>query len=103
MSEIISQVCFYPLRLNEKGLIGFSSLTYDNKLSLNSIAVYTRPDGSDYRLLFPSKILPNGKEISIYYPVDKPTYELIKEEVVKKIKEVAEKVSKENNARCSKR
>lgn len=91
---IISEVCFYPLRPNEKGLIGFASLTFDNKLSLQSIAVYTRPDGSDYRLLFPSKQLPNGREINIFYPINKDTSELIKEAIVKKIEELAEKMEK---------
>lgn len=88
----ISEVSFYPLRPNEKGLIGFASLTFDNKLSLQSIAVYTRPDGSDYRLLFPSKQLPNGREINIFYPINRDTSDLIKKAVVKKIEELAERV-----------
>ncbi|MCX5705464.1 MAG: septation protein SpoVG family protein [Candidatus Omnitrophica bacterium] len=90
----ISEVSFYPLRPNEKGLIGFASVVFDNKLSLNSIAVYTRPDGSDYRLLFPSKQLPNGREIQTFYPINKETAELIKEAVVKKIEELTEKMEK---------
>lgn len=90
----ISEVSFYPLRPNEKGLIGFASVNFDNKLSLNSIAVYTRPDGSDYRLLFPSKQLPNGREINIFYPINKETSELIKEAVARKIEELTEKVTK---------
>ena len=94
METIISEVCFYPLRPNEKGLIGFASLTFDNKLSLQAIAVYTRPDGSDYRLLFPSKQLPNGREINIFYPINRDTSELIKKAVVKKIEELAEKMEK---------
>ena len=85
-NEIISEVCWYPIRPTEKGLIGFASLLF-GKLSLNSISVYTTPNG-DYRLLFPNKQLLNGKEINIFYPIDNDTYELIKEAVVKKIEAV---------------
>lgn len=93
MSEtIIKEVCFYPLRINEKGLIGFISLVLDNKLSLNSIAVYTRPDGSGYRLLFPSRTSPNGKEVQTFYPINQETYNAIINAVVQKIEELNEKV-----------
>jgi len=99
---MISEVSFYPLRPNEKGLIGFASLIFDNRLALQSIAVYTRPDGSDYRLLFPSKQLPNGREINVFYPINKETSELIKEAVIRKIEELAEKVVKRKNNGYSK-
>jgi len=90
----VNEVVFYPIRPTEKGLIGFASCLFDNRLSLNSIAIYTRPDGRDYRLLFPSKRLPNNKDVSIFYPVNNETYELIKDAVVKKIEELTEKVKK---------
>jgi DNA-binding cell septation regulator SpoVG len=90
-NPIISEVCFYPLRPDEHGLIGFASCLFDGKLSLNSIAVYTKPTG-DFRLLFPNKQLPNGKSISVFYPIDDQTYQVIKEAVAKKIEELSEKV-----------
>lgn len=89
---IITEVSFYPIRPTEKGLVGFASVVFDDKLSLNSIAVYTRPDGSDYRLLFPSRQLPNGREIQTFYPINKETSESIKEAIVKKIEELTEKM-----------
>lgn len=92
---IVSEVTFYPLRPNEKGLIGFATCLFDEKLSLSSIAVYTKPSG-ELRLLFPTKQLPNGKVISIFYPIDKETHEIIKEAIIKKIEKLAEKVKGEN-------
>ena len=85
---IISEPIWYPIRPTEKGLIGFFSCLFDGKLSLNSIGVYLTPTG-DYRLLFPNKRLLNGKEISIYYPINNETYEMILEVVVKKIETIA--------------
>lgn len=86
----ISEVSFYPLRPTERGLIGIASCLFDNKLSLNSISVYLTPIG-DIRLLFPVKVLPNAKEINIFYPINKETYELLKQAVAEKIKTLSEK------------
>jgi len=91
MSSKISEVCVYPIKPTEKGLIAFASLIFENKLSLNSIAVYTRPDGSDIRLLFPTKLLPNGKEMNIFYPINREVYEDIKEAIIKKMEELVGK------------
>ena len=84
---IISEVTFLPLRISPKGLIGISSLLFDNRISLNSISVYSTPDG-DIRLLFPISALRNGKQINTYYPIDKNTYELMRVAVAKKIEEI---------------
>ena len=73
----INEVTLYPLRPTNKGLICFASCLLDNKLSLNSIAVYTRPDGSDYRILFPSKTLPNGKQVELFYPKIQKDYQVM--------------------------
>ena len=59
---IITEPTFLPLKINEKGLIGIASVVYNSSLSLNCIAVYTRPDGSDYRLLFPSKLCKTSED-----------------------------------------
>ena len=97
METIIKEVTWYPLRPNEKGLIGFASCLFDNKLSLNSISVYLTPTG-DIRLLFPNKILPNSKEIPIFYPINKETYEIMRQAVLKKIQELTEKVKEASYA-----
>jgi len=88
---MIDEVTFYPVRPSERGLIGFAGCLFDNKLSLNCISVYLTPNG-DIRLLFPDKTLPNSKQINIFYPVNKETYEIIKQAVKRKIEELAEKV-----------
>lgn len=90
---IISETTFLPLRVSEKGLIGISSMLFDNRLCLNSISVYSTPTG-DIRLLFPISALRNGKQINTYYPVNKETYAVMREAVAKKIDEVTEKVKK---------
>lgn len=89
---IITEPTFLPLKPNEKGLIGIASVLYNNSLSLNCISVYLRPNG-DLRLVFPIKTLPNSKEINVYYPVNKETYEAIKKAIVDKYLEITADIS----------
>jgi len=91
---VISEVTFLPLRISPKGLIGISSLLFDNRLCLNSISVYSTPDG-DIRLLFPISALRNGKEINTYYPINKDTYESMRLAVAQKIEEIQKKTEKQ--------
>lgn len=93
MSEIrITEPTFIPLKPNGKGLIGIASVVYNNSLSLNCISVYLRPNG-DLRLVFPIKVLPNSKEINVYYPINKDTYEAIKKAIVDKYSEITATIS----------
>ncbi len=92
MSEpVITEISIYPIKPTPKGLIGFAGFLFDSKLALSSIAVYTKPNG-EIRLLFPKQILPNGKEINVFYPIDRETYEVMRFAVVQKIEELTEKV-----------
>lgn len=53
MNEIvISEIQIIPVK-PKNGLIGFASCVVNNQLYLGSIAIYTRPDGSGYRLVYP--------------------------------------------------
>jgi len=83
----------YPIRPKD-GLVAFASCLFEGKLSLNSIAIYTRPDGFGYRLVYPAKILPNGKQINTFYPIDRETASLIDKAVINKYEELTENVMK---------
>ena len=87
---VITEPVVIPVKPTEKGLLGFASCTVNNAISLNSIAIYSRPDGS-YRLVYPVKILPNGKEINIFYPVSRQASEIINEAIFKKFEEIITK------------
>ena len=97
---IISETTFLPIRPTDKGLIGFSSFLYDGRLSLQSVSVYTTHEGG-IRLLFPDRVLPNGKNINAYYPINAETYELMRAAVAKKVEEVFEKAKGQSNVSSS--
>ena len=90
--NIISEVTFLPLKPSPKGLIGIASVLFNNSLCLNAISVYVRPNG-ELRLLFPVKMLPNAKEINVYYPINIETYNAIKEAIDEKYKQITASVS----------
>lgn len=96
MKTDISELSFYPIKPTPKGQIGYASLLLDKKFSVNCIAVYVKPDGS-YRLLFPSKYLPTGKEVQTIYPVNAETYEAILKAVTDKIENVMKGSNHDHN------
>lgn len=96
----ITETTFYPIRPTDRGLIGFAACIFANKLALNSISVYTRPDG-DIRLLFPEKILANGKRLNVFYPITREAYEVIRAAVKNKVEELTKKARIEENGKYS--
>ena len=88
---VVTEINFYPIKPTDKGLIGFASCLFNNLLSLNSIGVYTRLGGDGFRLVFPSRLLPNGKEISTFYPINKETADALTIPISKYIEELFEK------------
>jgi len=84
----ISEVEWLPVK-PRGGLIGFASCIANNQLFIGNIAVYTRPDGSGIRLVYPSKTLPNGLTISCVHPICREAGQAITEAVAGKMNEMA--------------
>ncbi len=83
----VSEVNICPVKpLN--GLVGIASVVVDGNLYLNSIAVYTKLDGS-YRLLYPTKIIGN-RSVGLFYPINRKASGIIEDAVIKRCKEVFE-------------
>jgi stage V sporulation protein G len=59
----------------------------ENSLYLGFIGVYTRLDGTGYRLTYPTKKI-GDKSINIYHPINRETSRAIEEAVFSKLKEI---------------
>ncbi len=94
MSEFeISEIQVIPIKPKE-GLVAFASCIINNALYIGNIAIYTSPSTqSGFRLIYPVKILPNGKEINCVHPINKEAGELISKAIIKKFREVASKAT----------
>lgn len=65
----ITEIELVPIRTKE-GLTFFASCVLDDKYFVGNLAVFTLRDGSGFRIVFPTKMLRNGQQIPIFYPVD---------------------------------
>jgi len=72
----VDEVEIYPVRPHG-GLVAFASCIVNGCLYLGNIGIHTKPDGNSYRLVFPVKILPNGKQIQCVHPVTREAGELL--------------------------
>jgi len=89
----ISEIQVIPMKPKE-GLVAFASCVINNALYIGNIAVYTSPSTqSGFRLLYPVKILPNGKEIHCVHPINKEAGELISKAIIRKFREIASKAT----------
>lgn len=84
---VVSEVNITPVK-PKNGLVGIASLVVDRNIYLNSIAVYTKLDGS-YRLLYPTKLVGN-RSLGLFYPINREASRAIEEAVFKKCSEVFE-------------
>ena len=79
----VEEVEVYPVR-PRGGLVAFASCVVNGCLYLGNIGIHTRPDGSGYRLVFPVKTLPNGKQIQCVHPVTREAGKLLLKVIIEK-------------------
>ena len=84
----VTEVEIYPVR-PRGGLVAFASCVVNGCLYLGKIGIHTRPDGSGYRLVFPIKVLPNGKQLQCVHPVNQETGNLLLQAIVRKFEALA--------------
>ena len=77
----ISEVNITPVKPND-GLVAIASVVVDESIYLNSIAVFTKLDGS-YRLLYPTKNI-GGRSINIFHPINQATSHSIEKAIFEK-------------------
>jgi len=82
----ITEIQITPIKPKD-GLVGFASVVLENSLYLGFIGVYTRLDGTGYRLTYPTKKI-GDKSINIYHPINKEASKAIELAVFKKLEEV---------------
>lgn len=81
----ISEIQIIPVKPKD-GLVAFTSFVINEAIYCSSVAIMTRPNGG-YRLLYPTKKI-SGRDISIYYPINKRVGVAIQEAVITKYEDV---------------
>jgi len=90
----ISEIEIFPVK-PQSGLVAFTSCIINDSLYIGNIALYTSPSKpGGFRLVYPSKTLPNGKEINCVHPINKEAGELISKAIIGKFKGIISKVNR---------
>jgi len=82
----ITEIQIIPIKPRE-GLVAFASVVVENSLYLGSLGVYTRLDGSGYRIFYPTKKI-GEKNINIYHPINKETSKAIEEAIISEAEKI---------------
>ncbi|MEK7611976.1 MAG: septation protein SpoVG family protein [Patescibacteria group bacterium] len=82
----ITEINIIPIKPKE-GLIGFASVVLDNCLYLGSMGIYSRLDGTGYRITYPTKKV-SDKDINIYHPINRDLGKAIEEAITDKAREI---------------
>ena len=82
----ITEVQIIPIKPNN-GLVAFASVVVENSLYLGSLGVYTRLNGSGYRITYPTKKI-GDKNINIYHPINKETSKAIEEAIISEAEKI---------------
>lgn len=72
----------------EGGLIGFASCVIDGRWFISNLGIYTRADGSGYRITYPTKILKNNQSLQLFNPITKEAGSCIESAVTAAIKDL---------------
>lgn len=86
----ITEVQITPIKPKD-GLIAFASVVVENSLYLGFLGVYTRLDGTGYRITYPTKKV-GENSLNIYHPTNKETSKVIEEAIIIKVKEIMKEI-----------
>lgn len=79
----ITEIEIIPVK-PKGGLIAFASFVLDGKYYVSSVAIYTRLDGSGYRLVYPSKKV-GERNINIFHPIKAEVGKVIEKAITEKV------------------
>lgn len=82
----VSEVQLVPVK-PDNGLIAFASCVVNNGLYLGSIGVFTRRDGSGYRLVYPTKKI-GQQNLHYFHPVSRQAAQAIEDAVFPRVREL---------------
>lgn len=71
------------------GLLGFASVVLDGNLYLSSIGIFSKLDGSGYRITYPTKKV-GDLDLHIFHPINKDLGQEIEQAIITKAKEIFE-------------
>ena len=90
----LTEIEIYPIKPQE-GLIGFVSFVLNEQFYIGNVGLHLRPSG-EIRLLYPQKLLGNGKAVNCFHPITKSAGSIIINQISSKYNALVNKSLKEN-------
>ena len=79
----VSEIEIIPIK-PRGGLIGFASFVLDGKYYVSSVAIFTKLDGSGYRLVYPAKKV-GQRNVNLFHPITQESGRAIEKAVSEKV------------------
>ena len=87
----VTEIQIVPVKPKD-GLVAFASCVVNNSLYIGNIAVYTSPTNpKGFRLVYPAKVLPTGKEINCVHPITRGAGEIILDSIIRRYRDLFSK------------
>lgn len=88
-SKVISPIEVDNIQINRipnspKGHVGFATFIINKSLKMEGVAIYQKLEGG-YRLVYPDKILRNGRKIELICPITKEAGRTIEKAVTEEL------------------
>jgi len=77
----ISEIQITPIK-PQKSLVGFASAVINDQIYIGCIAIHCDLLNQSFRCVYPTKKFKDGKELPIYYPINKQAGEAIQKAIV---------------------
>jgi len=77
----IDEISLTPIA-PQKSLVGFASCCLNKSIRLDCLAIHTDLLNRSFRIVYPVRRFPNGKEIPIYRPITKEAGDAIQKAIV---------------------
>jgi DNA-binding cell septation regulator SpoVG len=88
---VVTEVQIIPVK-PRNGLVAFVSFIINGQFYIGNAAIYTSPSSQEgFRLVYPIKTLPTGKELNCVYPISREIGDIVLKAVVSKYKELLNK------------
>jgi len=88
---VVTEIQIIPVK-PRNGLVAFVSCIINHQFYIGNIAIYTSLSSQEgFRLVYPIKTLPTGKELNCVYPISREIGDIVLKAVVIKYKELLNK------------
>lgn len=84
----VTEIELIPIKAKQ-GLVFFGNFVLDNRYFVGNVAIYSKLDKpGEFRLVYPTKTLKNGRQIPVFYPIDHKVSDEIETAVSEKAREL---------------